>query len=419
MTPVSVAIVGGGQAGLSASYFLCRHGIDHVVLERHRRFHSWREDRWDSFCLVTPNWLCRLPGHPYAGDDPHGFMLKDEIVAYCDAFAESFNAPLREGVTVTRIDRRTDGRFDLQTSEGPYLADQVVIATGSYETPVVPDFAGALDPGILQVQSKDYRRPSQLPEGAVLVVGTGQSGVQMMEDLHLAGREVHLAVGPAPRSPRAYRGRDATDWLYDMGHYDLTIDRHPDPERAVSKTNHYMSGRDGGHEIDLRRFALEGVQLYGSVSGMDGSTVRFAANLEANLDGADASYLGIRKAIDAYIAEAGINAPAEPPFEKVWRPEREAEAIDCAALGITSVIWAIGFRPDYSWINVDVFGPGGRPRFRRGVCDVPGFYFLGLGWLNTWGSGRFLGVAEDAEHVTDQIAGQSRLALPQAKIASL
>lgn len=404
---IPVVIVGGGQAGLSASYYLCKAGVEHVVLERHRRFHSWREDRWDSFCLVTPNWQCRLPDHPYAGDDPHGFMLKDEIVAYCDAFAESFDPPIREHVEVRRIDHRPDGRFRVASSAGVWIADQVVIATGGYEKPIIPDYAAALDPSILQIHSKDYRRPEQLPEGGTLVIGTGQSGVQLMEDLHLAGRPVHLAVGPAPRSPRWHRGRDATDWLYDLGHYDVTIDQHPEPERAVAKTNHYLTGRDGGHEIDLRKFALEGVRLYGSVAGMAGRAIRFLPDLEKNLDDADASYLGIRETIDAWIARNGIDAPEEPPFEKVWRPERETAEIDAAAEGIASVIWAIGFRPDYGWINVDVFR-NGRPRFKRGVCEVPGFYFLGLGWLNTWGSGRFLGVGEDAAYLAERIVERHR-----------
>lgn len=412
-TPIPVLIVGAGQAGLSASYHLTRRGIEHVVLERFRAFHSWREDRWDSFCLVTPNWQCRLPDHPYSGPDPHGFMLKDEIVAYCDDFAATFDAPLREGVTVTRIDHQPDGRFFVATTAGDWIAEQLIIASGGYDTPIMPAYAAMLDPSILQIHSKDYRRPSQLPDGATLVIGSGQSGVQLMEDLHLAGREVHLAVGRAPRSPRLYRGRDATDWLYDAGHYDLTIDKHPDPVRAVSKTNHYMTGRDGGHEIDLRRFALEGVRLYGSVAGMTGSGVQFLPDLGANLDAADASYLGIRNSIDAYIATHKIEAPEEPPFEKVWRPEVEVTELDCASLGITSVIWAIGFRPDYSWINVDVFQDG-RPNFRRGICEVPGFHFLGLGWLNTWGSGRFLGVGDDAEYLVDHIAARRAAPLERA-----
>ncbi|MBY5934731.1 MSMEG_0569 family flavin-dependent oxidoreductase [Tateyamaria omphalii] len=399
----SVVIVGGGQAGLSVSYYLCRKGLDHVILERHQKFHSWRNNRWDSFCLVTPNWQCRLPDFAYKGNDPHGFMVKDEITDYLDAFAETFDPPLVENCDVTRITKRPSGGYLVDSTQGNFSADQVVIATGGYDNPIVPPYAQNLDPAIRQMHSVDYRRPVQLPDGGTLIVGTGQSGVQLMEDMHLEGRQVHLAVGPAPRSPRKYRGRDAVDWLYEMGHYHMTIAEHPNPEHAISKTNHYMTGRDGGHEIDLRKFALEGVSLYGSVSGMDGTRIQFLPDLEANLDDADDSYVGIRTAIDAYIAKNDIDAPVEPAFEKLWRPAEEITEIDCARAGITSVLWAIGFRPDYHWIDVDVFDDRGRPVYDRGVCREDGFYFIGLGWLNTWGSGRFLGIDEDARHLADHI----------------
>lgn len=220
-------------------------------------------------------------------------------------------------------------------------------------------------------------------------------------------RDVHLAVGPAPRSPRRYRGRDATDWLYDAGHYAITIDRHPDPLKAQTQTNHYMSGRDGGKEIDLRRFHVEhGVELYGSLAGLDGATARFLPDLAKNLDDADRSYVGIRNQIDAYIAENGIDAPVEPPFVKVWEPSKERTELDLAEAGITSVLWAIGFRPDYSWIEADVFDARGKPIFHRGVTTHDGLHFIGLGWLNTWGSGRFLGIEEDSHYLADQIATQ-------------
>lgn len=407
-TFIPCVIIGGGQAGLSASYHLKQRGVDHVVLEKHRIAHAWRDQRWDSFCLVTPNWQCRLPDFPYAGDDPEGYMLKDEIVDYLEAFASSFDPPVIEGTTVERVARRHDGRFEVSASTGDWICDDVVIATGGYDMPIIPPYAGKLDASILQMQTTEYRNPEQMPEGAVLVVGTGQSGVQLMEDLRIAGREVHLAVGPAPRSPRMYRGRDATDWLHEMGHYDLTVDNHPLGIEARAKTNHYMTGRDGGHEIDLRQFALDGLSLYGSLAGFEGTTARFLPDLEANLDDADKSYCGIRDAIDGYIAEKGIDAPAAQPFEKVWRPEREVVELDLAAAGITSVLWCIGFRADYAWIDLDVFDDHWRPEFDRGVCDVPGAYFLGLGWLNTWGSGRFLAVGEDAGYLAECIASRQR-----------
>lgn len=407
MTPpatfIPCVIIGGGQAGLSASYHLKQRGIDHVVLEKHRIAHAWRDQRWDSFCLVTPNWQCRLPDFPYAGDDPKGYMLKDEIVRYVEDFAASFAPPVIEGVRVKKVSRRSDGRFDITTTTGDWLCDEVVIATGGYDTPIVPDYAARLDPAITQMQTTEYRNPDQMPDGATLVVGTGQSGVQLMEDLRIAGREVHLAVGPAPRSPRMYRGRDATDWLHEMGHYDLTVENHPLGIAARAKTNHYMTGRNGGHEIDLRQFARDGLNLYGSLSGFDGTTAHFLPDLAINLDDADNSYCAICDVIDTYIARHNIAAPPATPFEKVWHPAAETTQLDLAAAGITCVLWCIGFRPDYSWIDLDVFDAQGRPVFARGVCDVPGAYFLGLGWLNTWGSGRFLSVGEDAAYLANWI----------------
>ncbi len=402
-THVTTVIIGAGQAGMSASYYLCQAGIDHVVLERHQRFHAWKADRWDSFCLVTPNWQCKLPDFPYRGDDPTGFMVKDEIVDYVEGFCNSFDAPLREGVTVTRVEK-LGALFEVDTDHGLWSADHVIVASGGYDKPITPPFADKLDPSITQIHSKSYRRPSDIPGGTCLVVGTGQSGVQMMEDLKIAGRDVRLAVGPAPRSPRWYRGRDATDWLHQLGYYDITIAQQPDPKTTEAKTNHYMSGRDGGHEIDLRRFALDGLRMYGSVADMDGTTIRFLPDLEANLDAADKSYVGIRQMIDDFIAREGIDAPQEQPFEKLWRPEMEITQIDAAAEGITSILWCIGFRPNYDWLKVDCLDERGRPIHTRGVCDQDGIYFLGLGWLHTWGSGRFLGVAEDAAHVAAAIA---------------
>ncbi|WP_295380906.1 MSMEG_0569 family flavin-dependent oxidoreductase [uncultured Pseudacidovorax sp.] len=398
-----VVVIGGGQAGLSTSHYLQQAGIAHVVLEKHRIGHAWRDQRWDSFCLVTPNWQCRLPDFPYSGPDPKGFMLRDEIVAYLEAFARKTRPPVIEGVTVQSVRRHADGALEVSTTLGTCLADHVVVATGGYDLPIVPACAHSLPPAITQLHSVDYRNPAQLPPGEVLVVGSGQSGVQIMEDLHLAGRKVHLAVGSAPRSPRVYRGRESTEWLHELGFYKLTVDRHPLGDEARHKTNHYMTGRDGGHEIDLRRFALEGVRLYGTLADINGTQVSFRPDLTRNLDEADEVYCNIRRDIDAYIARAGIDAPVEPPFQKAWQPDADPTLLDLQAAGITSIVWAIGFRPDYRWIDLPVFDGRGHPRFRRGVTAEPGLYFVGLPWLNTWGSGRFLGVADDARHLVEVI----------------
>jgi putative flavoprotein involved in K+ transport len=409
-----VVVIGAGQAGLSASHYLKQHGIEHVVLEKRRVAHSWRNDRWDTFCLVTPNWQCRLPDFPYAGPDPKGYMLKDQIVAYLEAFAAKTRPPVIEGVAVTRLSRHASGAFDVETSLGRCQADHVIVATGGYDIPIVPAGAHGLPAHVHQLHSVDYRNPAQLPPGGVLVVGSGQSGVQIMEDLFIAGRQVHLAVGSAPRSPRVYRGRESTEWLHDMGFYELTVDRHPLGDEARHKTNHYMSGRDGGHEIDLRRFALKGVRLYGSFQDARDGLVTFLPDLTKNLDDADAVYCSIRRDIDAYIVREGIEAPEEAPFEKAWAPAADPTTLDLAAAGITSIVWAIGFRPDYRWIDLPAFDGRGHPTFKRGVSPVPGLYFLGLPWLNTWGSGRFLGVADDARHLVETIAAQPLASRRQA-----
>jgi putative flavoprotein involved in K+ transport len=400
-----VIVVGGGQAGLSVSHCLKSRGIDHVVLEKHRVGHAWRESRWDSFCLVTPNWQCKLPGFPYPGDDPHGFMRKDEIVRYIEAFAASFAPPLVEGVAVTALRRGPAGGYEVGTTAGDFTADEVVVAIGGYHVPTVPRFAERLPPQIEQLHSADYRNPRALPAGEVLVVGSGQSGCQIAEDLHLAGRRVHLALGSAPRTARFYRGRDVVDWLADMGYYDMPVHEHPLQERVRAKANHYVTGRDGGRDIDLRKFALEGMRLYGRLRDARGTCLEFAADLKHNLDQADSVAESIKRTIDKFIAARGIDAPTEPAYVPVWEPEREPRELELAAAGITSVVWSIGYRSDYRWIEVPVFDGKGYPSHQRGVTAAQGL-FLGLPWLYTWGSGRFSGIARDAEHLAERIAAR-------------
>ncbi len=408
---VEVAVIGGGQAGLAASWHLVQRGIDHVVLERDTVAHDWRDRRWDAFTLVTPNFQCRLPGFAYDGDEPDGFMTREQVQAWLGRYRASFDAPVHEGVEVLGL-RRADDGFEVRTSAGAIAAAQVVIATGGYHVPRVPGLAAALPARIAQVHSADYRSPEALPEGAVLVVGSGQSGAQIAEDLHLAGRTVHLALGRAPRSARRYRGRDCIAWLEDMGLYDVTVQQHASGLAKRESTNHYMTGRGGGRDIDLRRFATEGMRLSGRVVGVDGEVLTLAPTLSAYLDHADSVMESIKDDIDAHIARAGVDAPVEPRYTPVWTPEEEPTSLDLAAEGVTSVVWATGFRPDYRWVEVGVFDGSGHPTHRAGETDVPGLFFLGLPWLTTWGSGRFAGVARDAARVTERIAVRARVAAP-------
>ena len=400
----SVVIVGGGQAGLSLSHCLQQRGIDHLVIEKRSLVHTWRTQRWDSFCLVTPNWQCQLPGWGYTGGDPHGFMVKDQINEWLAGFVEHVKAPAVEGVTVERVSR--DGerdRFGVQTDAGLYTADQVVVASGGYHRPIVPRLAEKLPASVAQFHSAQYRNPAQLPEGAVLVVGCGQSGAQIAEDLHLAGRKVHLATGNAPRCARFYRGREVVDWLADMKYYDMPVTEHPLREGVRDNTNHYVTGRDGGRDIDLRRFALEGMELYGLLSGFDDGSFELQPNLRDNLDQADSTYNRINASIDKHIAAQGIEAPPPSVYTPVWEPREERSRLDLAAAGITSVVWCIGFSPDFAWVDAPVFNGRGAPVHLRGVTNEPGLYFLGLPWLHTWGSGRFSGVARDAEFLAQAI----------------
>jgi len=401
-----VVIVGGGQAGLSISYCLKERGIDHIVFEQHQIAHSWRTKRWDSFCLVTPNWQCQLPGFPYDGDDPQGFMGRDAIVEYIMDYARSFEPPIREGVTVNRLRRNATGGYEVSTSIGEYTADQVVVATGGYHTPRIPAIAERLPAEILQLHSSQYKNPASLPEGAVLVVGTGQSGCQIAEDLHRAGRKVHLSVGSAPRSPRTYRGKDVVDWLDQMGYYDLPIDEHPQKDSIRHRTNHYVSGRDGGKEIDLRQFATEGMALHGRLKGIQAGRLEFADDLKTNLDQADAVAESIKRTIDTFIEKNEIYAQMEPSYVPAWEPSEQDGAVALESANITTVIWSTGYHMDFRWIEVPVFDGKGYPGHDRGVTSVRGLYFLGLPWLYTWGSGRFSGIARDAHHLADCITSR-------------
>jgi putative flavoprotein involved in K+ transport len=399
-------VVGGGQAGLSASHYLSTHGIDHIVFEKKTVVHKWKDERWDAFCLVTPNWQCQLPGHPYDGDDPHGFMVKEQIIAYVDGFVRKVGAPVMEHTAVTMIER-IGGGFRVTTTAGTVTADAVILATSLYGAPFVPPPAARLPEDIVQIHTAEYRNPNQLPEGAVVVVGSGQSGAQIAEDLHLAGRKVHMVTGNAPRCARFYRGRDVVDWLWDVGQYEITV-----ADDGMGKkrhdTNLYLTGRDGGRDIDLRAFALQGMALYGRLSGVSDGKMLFEPNLKANLDNADRVYNGINALIDRHIAAKSIDAPGGEPYRPVWEPENEPAELDLEAAGVTSIVWATGFSADWSFVGLPIFDGTGYPVHRHGVTDVPGLYVLGLPWLWTWGSGRFLSVGRDAEFVVSHLTA-SRL----------
>jgi putative flavoprotein involved in K+ transport len=306
-------------------------------------------------------------------------------------------------VAVQRVHRH-GGVFAVETNEGNYTAENVIVAIGGYHVPRKPALAAQLPDSLIQLHSSQYKNPAQLPEGAVLVVGTGQSGCQIAEDLHLAGRRVHLCTGSAPRVARRYRGRDVVEWLNDMGHYDIPVENHPQGAQVRNKSNHYVTGRDGGRDIDLRRFALEGMRLHGRLREVSAGKLLLGDDLAKNLDRADASSEAIKDQIDRWITAQRLDVPTEARYVPVWRPENPSSEISIADERIASIIWATGFHSDFTWIDIDIFEASGYPRHVRGITPQPGLYFLGLPWLHSWGSGRFSGVARDADYIVADIA---------------
>jgi len=402
-TGPETVIVGGGHAGLALSYHLGRLGRPHVILERGRVAERWRSERWDSLMFQFPNWSLRLPGHEYRGSEPDGFATRAEVIAFIERYREIVGAPVRTGVRVDRV-RAEAGRFRLETTEGPIEAANVVIATGPYQEPLLPAVRHALPPGLAQVHASGYRNPAQLPEGAVLVVGSGASGCQIVEDLLAAGRTVYLSVGRHRRYPRRYRGRDMFWWMERIGALDQTRAERPE---ARERPNPLVTGVGGGHDIDLRDYAAAGVTLLGHLVDVTGSRLRLADDVAALLAAGDESVGVFTRAVDAYVARSGLAAPAEAP-PAIGSPRATPPApireLDLATSGIMSVVWATGFRRDFGWIDAPVLDDRGEPIHRRGVTGCEGLYFLGLPWLHKLKSSVLCGVGDDAAHLADHIA---------------
>jgi len=396
-----VLVIGAGQAGIAMSEHLSDRGIAHIVVERDRIAERWRTGRWDSLVANGPAWHDRFPGLEF-DLPPDAFATKDQVAGYFAAYAEKIEAPVRIGVEVTAV-RRALGRpgFIVETSAGVIEARYVVAATGPFQRPVVPAVVPE-DAGIHQLHSSSYRNPGQLPEGAVLVVGAGSSGVQIADELQRAGREVYLAVGPHDRPPRSYRGRDFCWWLGVLGKWEAAA-----PRAGAEHVTIAVSGARGGHTVDFRRLAGNGITLLGRSGGFDNGTMRIAPDLAQNIANGDANYLELLDEADDYIERNGLDLPEEPGA-RVIGPDPECVAdpileLDLAAAGIASIVWATGFAVDYSWIEFDAFDERGRPLHHRGVSVEPGLYFLGLPWQSRRGSSFIWGVWHDARYLADQI----------------
>ncbi|QMU71524.1 NAD(P)/FAD-dependent oxidoreductase [Streptacidiphilus sp. P02-A3a] len=400
-----VVVVGAGQAGVAISEHLGARGIPHVVLERHRIAERWRSERWDSLVANGPAWHDRFPGLEFTDLDRDAFASKELVADYFVAYAEKIGAPIRCGVEVTSVRRHT-GRpgFRVETSRGAVDARFVVVATGPFQRPLIPPVVpdGAVP---AQIHSSGYRNPGQLPEGAVLVVGAGSSGVQIADELRRSGRRVLLSVGPHDRPPREYRGRDFCWWLGVLGLWDAET-----PPQGAEHVTIAVSGARGGHTVDFRALAADGIELVGLTTSYADGVLRFAPDLAANIAGGDTTYLALLRAADAYVERNGLDLPEEPGAhllgpdpDCVTNPRLE---LDLARAGVTSIVWATGFATDYGWLKVDAFDRDGRPDQRRGVSTEPGVYFLGLPWLSRRGSSFIWGVWHDARYIADHITTQ-------------
>lgn len=401
MQQIETIIVGGGQAGLAASYHLKQLRREHIVFEQAEKAgNAWRNDRWDSFTLVLPNWTIQLPGAQYDGNDPDGFLSKAEVVAYFERYVERFDFPVQFNTTVLEVTPLGNGSgYQVKTSRGSYQADNVIMATGSFQEPKIPAFSATIPAGILQLHSGHYRNPDQLPEGAVLVVGSGQSGMQIAEELYQSGRTVYLCVGSAPRVPRRYRGRDITAWIVDTGFIGQTVDQLPSPKARLAGNPH-LSGKDGGHSLNLHQYARDGVILLGHLAGAQDGKLILKPDLKetlAKVDKAERDFIGM---VDRYIQANEIDAPQEtlPDLQDGYSAEVMAE-LDLASANINTIIWAIGYTSDYSLVKLPITDEDGFPIQQRGVTQYPGLYFVGTSWLHKRSSATLPGVNEDAEYI--------------------
>jgi putative flavoprotein involved in K+ transport len=402
---VNTLVVGAGQAGVAMSEHLTNAGIPHLVLERGRIAERWRSERWDSLVANGPVWHDRFPGMEFDEFDPDEFAPKEKVADYFVGYAESFDAPIRCGVEVKSV-TRLDGRegFRVETSEGVIEAANVVAATGPFQKPTYPQIVPA-EADVLQMHSNSYRNPGQLPEGAVLVVGAGSSGVQIADELRASGRTVYLSVGAHDRPPRAYRGRDYCWWLGVLGKWDA-----PAPKPGTEHIAIAVSGADGGKTIDFRRLAGEGMNLVGLTAGYENGILRFAPDLADNIRRGDANYLSVLREADAYADRNGLDLPLEPGAHEIG-PDPDCMTnpileLDLKKAGITTILWATGYALDFGWLKVDAFDETGRPKHQRGVSAERGVYFLGLPWLSRRGSSFIWGVWHDARFIADQIGIQ-------------
>lgn len=407
MERVEAVVVGAGHAGLATSHELTRLGIEHVVVEAGSVAGRWR-DRWDTFCLLTPNWATWLPGWHYTGPDPHGFMVRDEIVQYLEGYARSFDAPVREHTPVRSLEPEGSGGYRLDVGGDRLLARSVVVATGPFQQPRRPAWAPDLSSDVRQLHSSEYRRAADLPPGRVLVVGAGPSGQQIAEDLLRAGREVSIAVGSHRRVPRRYRGRDYYWWLELGGFYEKTVDD-ADPRMRAHPVAPVLTGYAGGHDLDLRELAAHGATLLGRAVGGRGTVIELDDGLSAALARGDAAYGDFVSWVESRLHRFDGLFDDVTPRSVHPDPPPAPATLDLARANVTSIVWATGFQSSLRpWMNVPVLDDAGRPQHQRGVTAAPGLYVIGRSWLHRLRSAFIRGAEEDARYVTTRLQAQLR-----------
>ncbi len=410
---LATIVIGGGQAGLAASFFLTQRGREHLVLEQHQIGEAWRSGRWDSFTLVTPNWTIKLPGGRYNGDfngnDPNAFMPRADVVAYLEQYAGCIKAPVKSGVRVISVDRNPGGSYRVETCEGEYQANNVIVATGGFQLPKIPAFSQNISSKVEQLHSGQYRNPQSLPPGGVLVVGSGQSGCQIAEELQQSGRQVYFSAGSAGRVPRRYRGEDAFWWLEKLGFFDQTVDQLPTPQARYA-ANPQVSGKNGGHTLNLHHFARDGMVLLGHLRAADGNKLTIAPDLAEDMAKSDALSANFMNNADGWVKKVGLEMPEDEETRAIelgeWERLPEVEELDLDTAGIRTIVWAAGYQADYSMVHLPIFGEDGYPVQKGGVTECPGLYFLGLPWLSKRKSPLLYGVGDDAAHIVEHIAGR-------------
>jgi putative flavoprotein involved in K+ transport len=408
-----VIVIGAGHAGLSISYYLKKQGLNHVIFERGRIGESWKSQRWDSFTINTPSWINNLPGEMYEGDKPDNFYLLKEFTEYLDNYASRHKLPVEENAKVTSLDKSNrQGKYKVTVSQNgsskDYYSNQVVVASGIMNEKNTPAISTHISPDIFQLHASEYKNPSQLPEGAVLVVGSAQSGVQITEDLTGAGRKVYLSTSKVPRARRRYRGKDMVYWFDKSGFWDVKTKDITDPAMFSVRQPQISGVGLRGHTVSLQWLHKKEAEVLGRLEKANGYTVNFQPNAAEHVKFADEFSKKIKDMIDEFIQKNGIDAPP-PEKDEADEPDPSAScASDISELnlkenGISSIVWTTGFGADFSWIKIPVLDDKGNPEHVNGITKAKGVYFLGFPWLRKRKSGIICGICEDAEFIAEHI----------------